>query len=61
MFKEPLQNAGLAAGHVVAKMDTILDEYYAYMGYDANGVPTAAKLKEFELTDAANEMEKFRK
>ena len=56
MFKEPLQNAGLAAGQVVAKMGTLLDKYYAYMGYDANGVPTAAKLKELGLTDAANEM-----
>jgi aldehyde:ferredoxin oxidoreductase len=61
MFKEPLQNAGPSTGQVVAKMDTLLDEYYAFMGYDKNGIPTGKKLEELGLSDVAKDMEKFRK
>jgi len=29
--------------------ETVLDEYYAYRGWDKSGVPTSAKLKELEI------------
>jgi aldehyde:ferredoxin oxidoreductase len=61
MLKEPLKNAGPATGQVIAEMDTLLDEYYAFMGYDTNGIPSAEKLKTLGLTEAAKDMEKFRK
>jgi aldehyde:ferredoxin oxidoreductase len=61
MFKEPLKNAGPATGQVVAKMDALLDEFYAYMGYDKDGIPTAEKLKDLGLDDVVADMEKFRK
>jgi aldehyde:ferredoxin oxidoreductase len=61
MLKEPLKNAGPATGQVVAKMDALLDEFYAYMGYDKDGIPTAEKLKDLGLDDVVADMEKFRK
>ncbi|MHB8092853.1 MAG: aldehyde ferredoxin oxidoreductase family protein [Syntrophales bacterium] len=61
MFKEPLKNAGPSTGEVIRKMDNLLDEYYDFMGYDKNGIPTAEKLKELGLADLAPEMESFRK
>jgi aldehyde:ferredoxin oxidoreductase len=61
MLQEPLKNAGPATGQVVAKMDTLLDEYYVYMGYDSNGIPKEEKLKELGLDHVADDMEKFRK
>ncbi|MBW6486582.1 MAG: aldehyde ferredoxin oxidoreductase family protein [Syntrophobacterales bacterium] len=61
MFKEPLKNAGPSTGAVIRKMDNLLDEYYDFMGYDKNGIPTAEKLKELGLADLASEMESFRK
>ena len=61
MLKEPLKNAGPATGQVVAKMDALLDEYYAFMGYDKDGIPTAEKLKELGLDSVVDDMERFRK
>jgi aldehyde:ferredoxin oxidoreductase len=61
MLKEPLKNAGPATGQVVAKMDSLLDEYYAYMGYGNDGIPKAEKLKGLGLDNVANDMERFRK
>jgi aldehyde:ferredoxin oxidoreductase len=61
MLKEPLVNAGPATGQVVAKMDVLLDEYYASMGYDKNGIPEAEKLKELGFDQLIDDMEKFRK
>lgn len=60
MLKEPLKNAGPATGQVVAKLDTLLDEYYAYMGYEKNGIPSAEKLKDLGLNEASKDMEKCR-
>ena len=40
--------AGPAKGHVV-ELDPMLDEYYALMGWDAHGIPTAARLHELGL------------
>jgi aldehyde:ferredoxin oxidoreductase len=42
-------------------MDALLDEFYAYMGYDKDGIPTGEKLKDLGLDDVAADMEKFRK
>ena len=60
MFKEPLKNAGPSTGEVIRKMDSLLDEYYDYMGYDKNGIPTVEKLDELGLAGVAPEMAKFR-
>ena len=45
---QPLQGSGPAKGHVV-ELDPMLDEYYALMGWDQNGVPTPERLKELGL------------
>lgn len=45
---QPLQGAGPAKGHVV-ELDPMLDEYYALMGWDQNGVPTPQQLQELDL------------
>ena len=45
---QPLQGSGPAKGHVV-ELDPMLDEYYALMGWDQNGVPTQERLKELQL------------
>jgi aldehyde:ferredoxin oxidoreductase len=45
---QPLQGNGPAKGHMV-ELDPMLDEYYALMGWDQNGVPTVAQLQELEL------------
>jgi aldehyde:ferredoxin oxidoreductase len=47
-LSQPLQGAGPAKGHVV-ELDPMLDEYYALMGWDQNGVPTPQQLKELQL------------
>jgi len=36
---EPIKNAGRATGETVRKLDTLLDEYYAAMGYNIDGIP----------------------
>ncbi|MCP4415750.1 MAG: aldehyde ferredoxin oxidoreductase, partial [Chloroflexi bacterium] len=47
MLKEPLHE-GPATGHVV-ELDQMLPEFYRERGWDENGVPTEAKLKELGL------------
>jgi aldehyde:ferredoxin oxidoreductase len=42
-------------------MDVLLDEFYAYMGYDKDGIPTEEKLKYLGLDDVVADMERFRK
>ena len=49
MLREPLVNAGPATGQTVAHLDQLLDEYYASLGYTADGVPTKEKLAELGL------------
>jgi len=61
MFKEPLKNAGPSTGEVIRKMDSLLDEYYDFMGYDKDGIPSSKKLGELGLADVASDMERFRK
>jgi len=40
---------GPAKGQVV-HLEPMLNEYYRLRGWDENGIPTAEKLKELELT-----------
>ena len=47
-LSQPMQGSGPAKGHVV-ELDPMLDEYYALMGWDQNGVPTPQQLKELQL------------
>jgi aldehyde:ferredoxin oxidoreductase len=47
-LSQPLQGSGPSKGHVV-ELDPMLDEYYALMGWDQNGVPTPDRLKEMQL------------
>lgn len=49
MLEEPLQNAGPATGEVYRAFDRLLDEYYAAMGYDLQGIPTREKLQDLGL------------
>ncbi|MDZ4245705.1 MAG: aldehyde ferredoxin oxidoreductase family protein [Dehalococcoidia bacterium] len=51
MLTEPLLNAGPSEGQIVRKQDSLLDEYYELRGWDRNGIPTPAKLKELGLSD----------
>jgi len=60
MFKEPLKNAGPATGQIIRKMDSLLDEYYDFMGYDKNGIPTVEKLNELGLSNVVPDISKFR-
>jgi aldehyde:ferredoxin oxidoreductase len=56
---EPLQKAGPATGEVVHKLDVLLDEYYAAMGYTRQGIPTIDRLRELQLEQVAEEINKF--
>jgi len=51
MLKEPLPDAGPATGQVVRDLDGLLDEYYAALGYDNEGIPTRARLEKLGLDD----------
>jgi aldehyde:ferredoxin oxidoreductase len=48
---QPLPS-GPAKGHVV-ELDPMLDEYYALMGWDENGVPTPERVRELGLDQLA--------
>ena len=51
-FTEPLID-GASAGHAIsqAEFNTMLNQYYAVRGWDADGVPTQAKLEELGIGD----------
>jgi aldehyde:ferredoxin oxidoreductase len=51
LMTEPIK-AGASKGEVIsqAALDEMLDEYYAARGWDKNGTPTPAKLKELGVT-----------
>lgn len=49
LLKEPVQS-GPAAGMVV-QLETIVREYYHYRGWDKQGVPTPAKLRQLGLEE----------
>ena len=52
LLSEPVQ-AGPSAGFVV-NLEPMLKEYYAFRGWDRQGVPTPAKLKELGLESLIN-------
>ena len=56
---EPLEKAGPATGEIVRKLDNLLDEYYAAMGYTHQGIPTVERLRELQLGEVAEEITKF--
>ncbi|GAB4273041.1 MAG: aldehyde ferredoxin oxidoreductase family protein [Deferrisomatales bacterium] len=53
MVREPLRRAGPATDQVVACLDTLLDEYYDALGYDARGIPTPETLDRLGLSEFA--------
>ncbi len=56
LLEEPMPD-GPAKGHMVEQLDTLLDNYYEFRGWDKKtGKPTAAKLKELGLDTAANDI-----
>jgi len=59
-LKEPMPE-GPAKGQVV-KLDTMLDEYYEFRGWDkATGLPTRKKLLELQMDDVADELQRMGK
>ena len=50
ILTEPI-NAGASKGQLISQidLDEMLDEYYAERGWDKNGKPTPAKLKELGI------------
>ncbi|HEX16576.1 MAG TPA: hypothetical protein ENF44_05590 [Deltaproteobacteria bacterium] len=58
-LKEPLQEAGPSTGAVIEGFDRMLDDYYHFMGYDSNGVPTEEKLRELGLEEVAAELQRI--
>jgi Aldehyde:ferredoxin oxidoreductase len=49
MVSEPMVDAGPNTGEYIRQPDTILDEYYGALGYDAEGRPTAQTLQRLGL------------
>jgi aldehyde:ferredoxin oxidoreductase len=47
-FTDEPFDSGNSAGHV-PDLPMMLDEYYAFRGWDNNGVPTDSKLRELDL------------
>lgn len=52
-LSEPLPS-GPAKGHIV-ELDEMRSEYYQLMGWDENGIPTAEKLRELQLTEICHD------
>jgi aldehyde:ferredoxin oxidoreductase len=61
MRTEPLANAGPATGQVIRNLDTLLDEYYDYLGYSRQGIPTEDKLRQLGLDWVIEDIKKFAK
>ncbi|WP_338827537.1 aldehyde ferredoxin oxidoreductase family protein [Neomoorella thermoacetica] len=47
ILRQPRGSGGAATN--LPPLEAMLDEYYAFRGWDANGIPTEAKLRELEL------------
>ncbi|CEP66497.1 Aldehyde ferredoxin oxidoreductase, C-terminal [Moorella glycerini] len=47
ILKQPRGSGGAATN--LPPLETMLDEYYSFRGWDANGIPTEAKLRELGL------------
>lgn len=56
MLKEPLPNAGPATGETVRNLNGLLDEYYEYLGYTREGIPSRATLDRLGLTNVSQEL-----
>jgi aldehyde:ferredoxin oxidoreductase len=56
MLNEPLTDAGPATGQVVRNLNRLLDEYYDYLGYTTDGIPTQNKLTELGLEEVSSQI-----
>ena len=58
ILNEPIP-AGNSKGHHIPQedLDKMLDEYYEVRGWDKNGIPTAEKLQELGMDDAAKKLD----
>ena len=56
-MEEPIKD-GLSKGEMISQkdLDFMLDEYYEARGWDKNGIPIAAKLKELGLEDTIKDL-----
>jgi aldehyde:ferredoxin oxidoreductase len=57
MVSEPLRNAGPSTGQMVKDLDHLLDEYYAALGYNQDGIPTPNKIKDLDLESLVRDIE----
>ncbi|MDQ1238437.1 MAG: aldehyde:ferredoxin oxidoreductase [Thermodesulfobacteriota bacterium] len=56
MVQEPLVNAGPATGETVRNFNGLLDEYYEYLGYTRNGIPSYDTLERLDLADVSRQL-----
>jgi len=54
-FQEPLREAGLSTDQVIHSLDTLLSEFYGFLGYTAQGIPTGGRLESLGLNCFAGE------
>ena len=57
MMSEPLRNAGPTTGQLVKDLDCLLDEYYAALGYNQDGIPTSDKIRDLEIESLVSDIE----
>jgi aldehyde:ferredoxin oxidoreductase len=59
VINQPITDEGPAKGSVVTQeeLDLLLDDYYQVRGWNVEGIPTKAKLKELGLEDFLNIIE----
>jgi aldehyde:ferredoxin oxidoreductase len=48
-FREPLREAVLSTDQVIHSLDALLSEFYSFLGYTAQGIPTAERLHSLGL------------
>jgi aldehyde:ferredoxin oxidoreductase len=59
---EPMSSGPAKGMHLTEeKVNRMLDEYYELRGWDQNGIPTEAKLRELGLEKVAEDLKKMRK
>lgn len=49
LASEPLENAGPATGQLIRNLDGLLDEYYGYLDYTKDGIPSDKKIRQLDL------------
>jgi aldehyde:ferredoxin oxidoreductase len=57
MISEPLRNAGSTTGQMVKDLDHLLDEYYAALGYNQDGIPTPNTIRNLDLESLVSDIE----